>query len=586
MGNAANPPSQSPFYTHELITLLGQRIMTSAASNSSLIQGCYIDIVTGLEQCLQPFTTYLIEVRAITDLLTGLASSLFITTPSSAPTMPPTSITPDVIQATSATLWVHAPAVLSGILISFRGEGVDERGGRYTMDTPVTLSAADQLALLDVPYNIFLSPLPSYTKFNFSFAAVTADGIGPFSSPISFTTAEDKPQQAQRPILFLNITSGLIVVSWSPPYPLPGIILYYLVYRDCGSNNNDTGIIYNGTLTSFTLTNVCNGVQVAAATSVGVGPYSNLATLSQPSQNGNNYNTNGSAQSSMSPRTYAIPVVASFVGLVLVVLGLVALRRRMASRRISKDLPLARFDPGPADRFEFDRKNLQIGRELGHGAFGLVCEGVAYKIQEFPGPLRVAVKQCSNDSIRTEDKEEFMGEANLMKKFCGQIWHRNVVRLLGVCTREEPLLIITEILDRGDLKEFLRSRRPLPGGPARLSLSELVLMMEDVANGMAFLAAAEFVHRDLACRNCLVAQDMTVKISDFGLARFLEDKDCKIYICMCIYICIYVCMYVCMYVYMYVYICVCMYVYMYVYMYVCVCVCKDGVNAKGKMSAV
>jgi len=49
--------------------------------------------------------------------------------------------------------------------------------------------------------------------------------------------------------------------------------------------------------------------------------------------------------------------------------------------------------------------------------------------------------------------------------------------------------------------------------------------MEDISSGMAFLAERQFVHRDLACRNCLVAEDMTVKIADFGLTRFLDESD-------------------------------------------------------------
>lgn len=42
---------------------------------------------------------------------------------------------------------------------------------------------------------------------------------------------------------------------------------------------------------------------------------------------------------------------------------------------------------------------------------------------------------------------------------------------------------------------------------------------------MTYLSAQRFVHRDLACRNCLVGKDLVVKISDFGMSRDVYTCD-------------------------------------------------------------
>lgn len=53
----------------------------------------------------------------------------------------------------------------------------------------------------------------------------------------------------------------------------------------------------------------------------------------------------------------------------------------------------------------------------------------------------------------------------------------------------------------------------------------LTNMALDIARGLSYIADKKFVHRDLACRNCLVNASRSVKIADFGMCRPMFDKD-------------------------------------------------------------
>ena len=63
-------------------------------------------------------------------------------------------------------------------------------------------------------------------------------------------------------------------------------------------------------------------------------------------------------------------------------------------------------------------------------------------------------------------------------------------------------------------------------GRQTVEVSKLLSMGIDVANGLGYLNAAHrFIHRDLACRNCLLDSRFRVKIGDFGMSRAALYKD-------------------------------------------------------------
>lgn len=54
---------------------------------------------------------------------------------------------------------------------------------------------------------------------------------------------------------------------------------------------------------------------------------------------------------------------------------------------------------------------------------------------------------------------------------------------------------------------------------------QLYHIANQISIGMVYLASQHFVHRDLATRNCLVGNNLIVKIGDFGMSRDIYSTD-------------------------------------------------------------
>ena len=83
------------------------------------------------------------------------------------------------------------------------------------------------------------------------------------------------------------------------------------------------------------------------------------------------------------------------------------------------------------------------------------------------------------------DPKDFLEEAGTMKK----LRHPKLIQLYAVCTVEEPIYIITELMKNGSLLEYLQ------GEGRTLSLPELIDMAAQVASGMAYLESKNYIHR-------------------------------------------------------------------------------------------
>lgn len=221
-------------------------------------------------------------------------------------------------------------------------------------------------------------------------------------------------------------------------------------------------------------------------------------------------------------------VVVFSLLIAFVAVGLYIMKRRYESKvqETMKSLGIEILFPlnSELDKWEIPRENVVINRKLGEGAFGFVYGGEA----NFPekGWLAVAVKTLKVGSLPNE-RVDFLSEAEVMKRFD----HKNIVKLLGVCTKTEPVYTVMEYMLYGDLKTYLLARRHLVNNNVNaeeaeeVSAKKLTNMALDVARGLSYLAELKYVHRDIACRNCLVNATRTVKIGDFGMTRPMFEND-------------------------------------------------------------
>ncbi|KAK4420663.1 Cold-responsive protein kinase [Sesamum alatum] len=150
--------------------------------------------------------------------------------------------------------------------------------------------------------------------------------------------------------------------------------------------------------------------------------------------------------------------------------------------------------------------------KIGEGGFGSV----------FKGKLRngqmAAIKVLSSES--RQGVREFLTEIQVIS----DVEHENLVKLYGCCVEGNHRILVYNYLENNSLAQTLLGGRH---GSLHFSWRTRAKICIGVAKGLAYLheeVRPHIVHRDIKASNILLDQDMTPKISDFGLAKLIPPN--------------------------------------------------------------
>ncbi|MQL77150.1 hypothetical protein Taro_009553 [Colocasia esculenta] len=156
--------------------------------------------------------------------------------------------------------------------------------------------------------------------------------------------------------------------------------------------------------------------------------------------------------------------------------------------------------------------DFSLANKIGEGGFGSVYKG---RLRD--GTV-VAIKVLSSES--QQGVREFLSELETI----ANIVHRNLVKLCGCCVEGNNRILVYDYVANNSLARTLLGGRR---SNIQFNWGARTKICIGVARGLAFLheeVHPRIVHRDIKASNILLDEDLTPKISDFGLARLLPSN--------------------------------------------------------------
>nr|XP_027201442.1 hepatocyte growth factor receptor-like [Dermatophagoides pteronyssinus] len=161
-------------------------------------------------------------------------------------------------------------------------------------------------------------------------------------------------------------------------------------------------------------------------------------------------------------------------------------------------------------------ESVQYKRKLGEGKFGEVYSArLTTTTDNGQQQQNVAIKRLRRESSYFRMKM-FINEGIQMSQYK----HDRILIPLAIFIDRSNNMpsIVMPLMANGDLCRFLQQQQLLP-------IVHLLKYSLQISDGMRYLSAKNFIHGDLAARNCLLDENNDIKIGDFGLSCQLYKKN-------------------------------------------------------------
>ncbi|KAI5729693.1 hypothetical protein M8J76_005453 [Diaphorina citri] len=177
----------------------------------------------------------------------------------------------------------------------------------------------------------------------------------------------------------------------------------------------------------------------------------------------------------------------------------------------------------------FPPELLRLVDRVGQGQFAQLelCEVTQYPewMEEHCKNCKLVIRKSLRHNVPAPVRHDFTEQALVLWRMKDP----NISQLIGA-SLTDPVHLVFEFCQFGDLNQFLQnhiadSTSPKPPNAKTLSYGCLLYMATQIASGMKYLESINFVHKDLAARNCLVHAGYSIKISNFGVVRNLYAAD-------------------------------------------------------------
>ncbi len=152
-----------------------------------------------------------------------------------------------------------------------------------------------------------------------------------------------------------------------------------------------------------------------------------------------------------------------------------------------------------------------------------------YEIQEIIGVGGMAVVYKAHDNVENRTvaikilKDEFVTNEEFIRRFKNEskaiavLSHPNIVKVYDVSFGDLIQYIVMEYIDGITLKEFIERQ-------GSLKWKDAVYFTVQILKGLQHAHDKGIVHRDVKPQNIMVLSDGTIKVADFGIARFARNE--------------------------------------------------------------